>query len=156
MSDKQEVCFCLNFDLLTLVLFPTGIQELIAFPINTEDLRLIVYFSIPISSALQLHKISCKLLILRLYILRRHPLSNLFILITLQVVSTRYDGNKTTLKVNGEKYYIHGTQEKLVYDFDDLLIAVGGFLGLFIGLSLNDVMSFLVDLVVSLEKRYSV
>ena len=71
-------------------------------------------------------------------------------------MSTRYDGNKTTLKVNGEKYYIHGTQEKLVYDFDDLLIAVRGFLGLFIGLSLNDVMSFLVDLVVSLEKRYSV
>ena len=79
-----------------------------------------------------------------------------FIPITLQVVSTRYDGNKTTLKVNGEKYYIHGTQEKLVYDFDDLLIAVGGFLGLFIGLSLNDVMSFLVDLVESLGKRYSV
>ena len=34
-----------------------------------------------------------------------------------------------------------GTEERLLFSFKDLLVSVGGFLGLFIGLSLNDVIT---------------
>ena len=41
-----------------------------------------------------------------------------------------------------------GTEERLLFSFKDLLVSVGGFLGLFIGLSLNDVMAVIVDTIV--------
>ena len=34
----------------------------------------------------------------------------------------------------------------LVYDFESLIVSIGGYLGLFVGLSANDVFSFIVDL----------
>ena len=34
-----------------------------------------------------------------------------------------------------------GTEERLLFSFKDLLVSVGGFLGLFIGLSLSDVVT---------------
>ena len=34
----------------------------------------------------------------------------------------------------------------LVYDFESLIVSIGGYLGLFVGLSANDVFSFMVDL----------
>ena len=34
-----------------------------------------------------------------------------------------------------------GTEERLLFCFKDLLVSVGGFLGLFIGLSLSDVVT---------------
>ena len=46
------------------------------------------------------------------------------------------------------KYYVKGTEERLLFGFKDLLVSVGGFLGLFIGLSLTDVVSVLVDTIV--------
>ena len=38
-----------------------------------------------------------------------------------------------------------GSKEVLVFNFQNLMVSVGGFLGLFIGLSLNDVTNFIVD-----------
>ena len=55
--------------------------------------------------------------------------------------------NFTILRLNAEKFGVRGTQERLMYNFTDLLVSVGGFLGLFIGLSINDVMSFIIDIV---------
>ena len=37
-------------------------------------------------------------------------------------------------------------------EVDDLLVSVGGFLGLFVGLSLLDVMEFITDLLTALFK----
>ena len=53
--------------------------------------------------------------------------------------------NKTILRINAEKFWVKGNSERLVFNFKDLLVNVGGFLGLFIGLSLNDVFGMLVD-----------
>jgi len=61
------------------------------------------------------------------------------------VVTTRFESNETKLRINGLKFYVKGTEERLLFSFKDLLVSVGGFLGLFIGLSLNDVLAFLVD-----------
>ena len=33
----------------------------------------------------------------------------------------------------------------LVHDMESLIVSIGGYLGLFIGLSLNDVFSYLID-----------
>ena len=55
--------------------------------------------------------------------------------------------NFTILRLNAEKFGVRGTQERLMYNFTDLLVSVGGFLGLFIGLSINDVTSFIIDIV---------
>ena len=33
----------------------------------------------------------------------------------------------------------------LVYDFETLIVSIGGYLGLFIGLSLNDLFSYVLD-----------
>ena len=62
-------------------------------------------------------------------------------------MSTRFEAKTTLLKLNGEKFFVHGTKERLLYNLEDLLVSVGGFMGLFVGLSLNDVMDVLIDVV---------
>ena len=52
----------------------------------------------------------------------------------------------TTVRINAEELWITGTTEELVHDIPDLLVSVGGFLGLFVGLSLLDVVQFVADL----------
>ena len=47
-----------------------------------------------------------------------------------------------------------GNSEKLVFTFKDLLVNVGGFLGLFIGLSLNDVFGMVVSFIYSLSSKH--
>ena len=63
----------------------------------------------------------------------------------LKIISTRFGNNRTYLNINGENFLVGGTKERLLYNVKDLLVAVGGFLGLFIGLSLNDVVDDLID-----------
>ena len=60
--------------------------------------------------------------------------------------------NTTTVRINAEKFFVKGTVETLVFTFKDLLVSTGGFLGLFIGLSLNDVSGFFVE---SVEKTFN-
>ena len=61
--------------------------------------------------------------------------------------------NATKVRINAERFWISGTTENLVTGVDDLLVSVGGFLGLFVGLSLLDVMEFMTDLLSALCKR---
>lgn len=68
-------------------------------------------------------------------------------------MTTKFEPNLTTLRINGEKFYVKGTEQRLLYSFKELLVSVGGFLGLFIGLSLNDVIAFVVDIFSILEKK---
>ena len=49
---------------------------------------------------------------------------------------------ETLVRINAESLWITGTKEELVHDIPDLLVSVGGFLGLFVGLSLFDVVQF--------------
>ena len=56
-------------------------------------------------------------------------------------MNTRFERNETKLRINALKYFMKGTEERLLFTFKDLLVSVGGFLGLFIGLSLNDVVT---------------
>ena len=56
-------------------------------------------------------------------------------------MNTRFEKNETKLRINALKYFMKGTEERLLFTFKDLLVSVGGFLGLFIGLSLNDVVT---------------
>ena len=56
-------------------------------------------------------------------------------------MNTRFERNETKLRINALKYFMKGTEERLLFTFKDLLVFVGGFLGLFIGLSLNDVVT---------------
>ena len=53
---------------------------------------------------------------------------------------------ETVVRINAEKLWMTGTIEELVHDIPDLFVSVGGFLGLFVGLSLLDVVQFLTDL----------
>ena len=46
------------------------------------------------------------------------------------------------MRINAKKFWMTGTTEKLVHEIPDLLVSVGGFLGLFVGLSLLDVLDF--------------
>ena len=77
--------------------------------------------------------------------------------------------NSTILRINAETFAVTGTEEHLgwyyvmysfwnkclisrkylfsVFDYYALMISIGGYLGLFIGLSLSDVCGFLVDAV---------
>ena len=61
-------------------------------------------------------------------------------------VERRLDTNKTILRINAEKFYMKGSKEVLIFNFQNLMVSVGGYLGLFIGLSLNDVTNSLVDM----------
>ena len=54
--------------------------------------------------------------------------------------------NLTTLRVNAKTFWVQGTKEELTYDIPNFLIAIGGFLGLFIGLSLLDVLRFVMGI----------
>ena len=58
---------------------------------------------------------------------------------------SEFDG-ETLVRINAESLWITGTKEELVHDIPDLLVSVGGFLGLFVGLSLLDVVQFFTDL----------
>ena len=49
-----------------------------------------------------------------------------------------------------------GNEERLLYSFTGLLVSVGGFLGLFIGLSLNDVIAFIVEVFSKFEKKLQI
>ena len=71
-----------------------------------------------------------------------------------KIVSTKFEPGHTELRINGEKFYMKGNEERLLYSFTGLLVSVGGFLGLFIGLSLNDVIAFVVEIVSSVEKKF--
>lgn len=62
-----------------------------------------------------------------------------------QEVENRLGTNRTLLRINAEHFYVKGSKEVLVFNFQNLLVSVGGFLGLFIGLSLNDVTNFIID-----------
>ena len=68
-----------------------------------------------------------------------------FLIFYSQVKNTEPSVNKTVLRINAEKFWVKGNSEKLVFTFVDLLVNVGGFLGLFIGLSLNDLFTIVVD-----------
>ena len=63
--------------------------------------------------------------------------------------------NKTVLRINAEHFWMKGNSEKLVFTFIDLLVNVGGFLGLFIGLSLNDVFGKVLELLFSFSSKLS-
>ena len=86
--------------------------------------------------------------------------------------SEELDENKTILRLNAARFGIRGTEENLgtftsqfgasqifwifwisVYKFEDLLISVGGYLGLFIGVSLMDVNSFITELIDSIFSK---
>ena len=71
-----------------------------------------------------------------------------------QVKNTAPSDNKTVLRINAEKFWVKGNSEKLVFTFVDLLVNVGGFLGLFIGLSLNDVFAIVVDSLATISTGY--
>ena len=71
-----------------------------------------------------------------------------------QVKNTAPSTNKTVLRINAEKFWVKGNSEKLVFTFVDLLVNVGGFLGLFIGLSLNDVVTIVVDGLATISTEY--
>ena len=60
-------------------------------------------------------------------------------------VERRLGTNRTILRINAEKFYMKGSKEVLVFNFQNLMVSVGGYLGLFIGLSLNDVTNSLID-----------
>ena len=68
--------------------------------------------------------------------------------------NTTPSANKTVLRINAEKFWVKGNTEKLVFTFVDLLVNVGGFLGLFIGLSLNDVFTIIVDSLATILTEY--
>ena len=53
----------------------------------------------------------------------------------------------TTVRINANNFWMGGTEEELVYKIPTLMVSVGGFLGLFIGLSLLDVGNICVDFV---------
>ena len=53
--------------------------------------------------------------------------------------------NGTNLRINAKTFWMNGTTERLAYKIADLLVAVGGFLGLFVGLSLLDVVHSFID-----------
>ena len=56
----------------------------------------------------------------------------------------------TILRINAKELWLSGTTEELVHEIPDLLVSVGGFLGLFVGLSLLDVVELVADWVARL------
>ena len=59
----------------------------------------------------------------------------------------------TSIRLNAEHFKITGTQENLVYTLPNLLVSAGGYLGLFVGLSLLDIFGFWIDLCQKFEKK---
>ena len=74
------------------------------------------------------------------------------------------------MRFNAEQFSIKGTKQRLgihlyslenicleylflEFRFEDLMVSVGGYLGLFIGLALNDVCEFIIDFVDSFRKK---
>ena len=81
-----------------------------------------------------------------------------------QIKNTEHDTNTTVIRLNAETFFIKIETETLgrvhvnvkqmffilsfsflVHDMESLIVSIGGYLGLFIGLSLNDVFSYLID-----------
>ena len=62
-------------------------------------------------------------------------------------------GEKTEIRLNAEHFKIVGTEENLVYTVQNLLVSAGGYLGLFVGLSLLDIFAFLIDVCQRIQKR---
>ena len=60
--------------------------------------------------------------------------------------------NGTFVRINAKNFLVTGTKEELVHHIPDLLVSVGGFLGLFVGLSLLDVVEFVADWIVRMCK----
>ena len=54
--------------------------------------------------------------------------------------------------INAKNFLMTVTSEELLHNAPALLISVGGFLGLFVGLPLLDVMQFVVDLIIKFCK----
>ena len=69
-------------------------------------------------------------------------------------MSTEFEPNVTTLRINGESFYKKGNEQRLLFKFEDLMVSVGGFLGLFIGLSLYDVVETFVEFFMKFEKKF--
>ena len=51
----------------------------------------------------------------------------------------------TLLRKNAKELWMTGTTKEVVHEIPDLLVSVGGFLGLFVGLSLLDVVELVAD-----------
>ena len=58
----------------------------------------------------------------------------------------------TSVRINAKNFLMRVTKEDLLHDIPALLVSVGGFLGLFVGLSLLDVVEFVADLFAKLSK----
>ena len=89
-----------------------------------------------------------------------------------QVKETQTTDYMTILRLNAAQYGIRGTKESLglliinsvlrsmlmkweilVYDSDDVLISVGGYLGLFIGVSMMDVIPYIFKFIDSILNK---
>ena len=57
----------------------------------------------------------------------------------------------TSVRINAKNFLMRVTKEDLLHDIPALLVSVGGFLGLFVGLSLLDVVEFVADLFAKLS-----
>jgi len=65
-----------------------------------------------------------------------------------QVKNTQPSSSQSTnLRINAETFLMRGTSQQLVFDNLNLAVNIGGYLGLFIGLSLNDLFVFIVHIV---------
>ena len=51
------------------------------------------------------------------------------------------------MRINARNFLMTVTAEELLHNVPALLVSVGGFLGLFVGLSLLDVVEFVADLI---------
>ena len=88
----------------------------------------------------------------------------------IQIKTSKVGTSTSKVRFNAEKFSITGTKQKLgicifrslvthlqyfclEFNFEDLMVSVGGYLGLFIGLALNDVCEFFVDFVDSFRKK---
>ena len=60
----------------------------------------------------------------------------------------------TLLRKNAKELWMTGTTEEVVHEIPDLLVSVGGFLGLFVGLSLLDVVELVADWVARLCNKF--
>ena len=60
----------------------------------------------------------------------------------------------TILRINAKELWLSGTTEELVHEIPDMLVSVGGFLGLFVGLSLLDVVELVADWVARLCNKF--
>ena len=77
----------------------------------------------------------------------------------------------TILRLNAETFFVLGTKERLgkfienikvmkiiflllVFGYEELLVSIGGYLGLFIGISLIDVFAIIFNFVENIKKKF--